>query len=87
MWLRIMSLIQKPTYWVPKLALIILCLIHDKTKYHTARSIQELFYWPEGFCMDMVVVAAFFIIAAISLYCDFKFLRRSKSWKRTMSRK
>lgn len=86
MWTKLIVLIQPPMYWIPKLALIILCLIHDKTKYHTARSIQELFYWPEGFCMDMVVVAAFFIIAAISLYGDFKFLRRSKSWKRTQQR-
>lgn len=57
---------SRPMYWIPKILLIILCMIHDKTKYHTARSIQELFYWPEGLCLDMLVLALFGIEA---LWC------------------
>lgn len=50
--------------------LIILCLVHEKTKFHTARTIKEVFYWPNGFCIDTVIVIAFFAVVTYCIYCD-----------------
>jgi len=60
--------------WIYRMALIILCRLHDFTKYKTARTINDLFYWPEGLCLDMVVIIAFFVIAAMCIYNDFTLL-------------
>lgn len=68
--------ISSPYYWLPKILLIVLCLLHEKTKYHTARSIGELFYWPEGPCLDMVVLGAFGIAMVLSIWGDWKVLKQ-----------
>ena len=67
-------MVFKPQYYVKRLLLIILCNIHEYTKYHTARSFKDLFYWPEGLCIDMLVIACFFLIALLAVRDDFKFL-------------
>lgn len=54
------NMVFKPQYYVKRLFLIILCNIHECTKYHTAKSIKDLFYWPEGPCIDMIVITCFF---------------------------
>ena len=64
--------IKRPGYWLPKILLIVLCLIHDKTKYHTARSIADLFYWPDGFCIDMAVMTMFFMVTLWCVWEDSK---------------
>ena len=61
-------------YWVPRIILIMLCALHEKTKYHTARNIRELFYWPDGYCLDMLVLAVFGVIMAICIWRDCKIL-------------
>ena len=68
------NMVFKPQYYVKRLLLIILCNIHEYTKYHTARSFKDLFYWPEGLCIDMLVIACFFLIALLAVRDDFKFL-------------
>lgn len=50
-------------YLVESIALFSLCKLHDIVGYGTARKLRELFYWPDGFCLDTVVCAAFFIVA------------------------
>ena len=63
---RILRNLKRPMYWIPRILLIVFCFIHDKTKYQTAESISELFYWPDGFCLDMAVMALFFMV---TLWC------------------
>lgn len=58
-------------FWIYRMVLIGLCRLHDFTKYKTARNFDDLFYWPEGLCLDMVVIFAFFVIAAMCIYNDF----------------
>ena len=50
-----------------------LMIIHEFTKYHTARTIMELFYWPDGLCLDMFVVGTFFLAGMWCLYQDVKY--------------
>lgn len=65
---------SRPSYVIKKAAIIILCVLHDFTKYHTAKTVWDLFYWPNGLCIDMVVVAAFFIVGLLSLWDDSKII-------------
>ena len=65
---------KDPRYFSKRIILAVLCIMHDFTKYHTARSIAEVFYWPEGFCLDMVVVAAFFATLILCMWDDFKII-------------
>ena len=69
---KMIQTIKRPVYWIPRILLLALCLLHEKTKYHTARSITELFYWPDGFCADMIVLALFGIVAAWCIWMDVK---------------
>lgn len=57
--------VLRTKYIVESLTLIILCQIHEYTKYHTARTLKDLFYWPDGLCMDMAVIGVFFIVALL----------------------
>ena len=57
-------------YWIKKLALIFLCIVHDFTKYKECRSLADLFYWPDGICLDMAVIAVFIVIGLWSLWDD-----------------
>lgn len=44
-----------------KAILLALMFLHGKTKYYTyASSLKDMFYWPEGICADMFVVAGIF---------------------------
>ena len=69
---RILENLKRPMYWVPKVLLIALCVIHDRTKYQTAKSISELFYWPDGVCIDMAVMAMFFMVTIWCIWEDSK---------------
>lgn len=53
---------------VQMLVLVVLCHVHDLTKYKNCRSIVDLFYWPDGFCLDMVVIGAFMIDALLIVW-------------------
>ncbi len=67
--------IKRPLYWIPKVLLIVFCVLHEQTKYQTARNIEELFYWPEGPCMDMIVLALFGAVGIWSLWKEFYLIR------------
>ena len=60
---------RKPTLYVRIFLLFALGEMHEITKYKTARSIKELFYWPEGFCVDVIVV-----ITALELIVQIAYL-------------
>lgn len=53
-----------------KVALLIICRIHDYTRYKICRSFSDLFYWPDGFCADTVVIILFFTIGMLSIWDD-----------------
>lgn len=74
MWKIMRNYLTSIHYWMPRLTLILLCELHEKTKFHTARSIRELFYWPEGICLDMFVIASFCVVAVVCLWRDYKML-------------
>ena len=63
----------KALYIIKAIALIILCRVHDFTRYKVCRSFSDLFYWPEGPCVDMLVIFSFFIIGAFMMYDAFVF--------------
>ena len=74
MWKIMRNYLTSIYYWMPRLTLILLCEVHEKTKFHTARSISELFYWPEGICLDMFVIATFCVVTVVCLWRDYKIL-------------
>lgn len=49
------------------LLLLITCCVHNFTRYKVCRSVSDLFYWPEGPCLDMIVVLVFLIDALLIL--------------------
>ena len=66
---------KDPRYFSKRIILALLCVLHDFTKYHTARTIAEVFYWPEGLCLDMVVVFAFFMVLFLCVWDDCQLIR------------
>ena len=72
--------IIKTTYrqiFIPKIIikwsiLIFLIKIHDYTKYKFCRSFADLFYWPDGICLDTIVVISTLIICISLLFCIFR---------------
>lgn len=56
-------------YWIIRLILLGLCFLHDYTKYKTARNLKDLFYWPEGICLDTIVVITALTIS-ICIFVD-----------------
>lgn len=69
-WQIYKSKVLTPNYLWKKVALMILCRIHDFTRYKVCRSLTDLFYWPDGFCVDTVVIILFFAVALLSLWDD-----------------
>ena len=69
-WLIYKSKVLIPNYLWKKVALMILCRIHDFTRYKVCRSLVDLFYWPDGFCADTVVIILFFAVSLLSLWDD-----------------
>lgn len=55
--------VRRPRFYIRAILLLLLCRVHDFTKYKTARTLIDLFYWPDGFCIDMIVVGLCFILA------------------------
>ena len=64
--------IFKPRYLVRFILLYMLCKVHNVTKYKVARNFMDLFYWPEGFCLDTVVVIVFVVVYIQLMYLSFK---------------
>ena len=64
-------------FWLSRAGLIVLLFLHEMTKTRIRRSFAELFYWPEGFCVDMVVVIVFFVVAFICVANDLKIFKKS----------
>ena len=63
-------------YVAKRLIIFLLCIVHDFTKYKSCRSFADIFYWPEGFCADMVVIALFFLFAILCVLDDFKIMAK-----------
>ena len=70
MWQMYKNRIFTPSYLWKKAALMIICRIHDYTRYKICRTFSDLFYWPDGFCADTVVIILFFTIGMLSLWDD-----------------
>lgn len=51
-----------------------LCRIHEYTRYKFCRTIQDLFYWPNGICLDTFVVIAAIIISLTVAYDELKII-------------
>lgn len=56
------------SFFIKIFVLLVLCVIHDFTKYKVCRSIRDLFYWPEGPCLDMIVIFAYMVDVVLILY-------------------
>lgn len=52
-----------------------LCRVHDYTRYKPCRSLQDLFYWPNGICLDTAVVFAAIITALLVAYDELKMIQ------------
>lgn len=72
------SSVFKAMYILKIFAVIVLCRIHDFTRYKVCRSFTDLFYWPEGWCIDMLVVFLIFLLGAFLIIDDLAFLNKSK---------
>lgn len=66
----------KVLYLIKAIALLVLCRIHDFTRYKVCRSFSDLFYWSKWACVDMLVVLNFFIIGSLMLYNTFVFYHK-----------
>lgn len=51
--------------------------IHEYTKYIKCRSISDIFYWPEGPCLDMLVVGLFFLDCIILIAEEIKSINKT----------
>ncbi len=67
-----------PASCIKRGLLLVLAIVHEFTKHHTARTITELFYWPEGICPDMFVIVAFFIVGIWCMYQDIRYFMTYK---------
>lgn len=69
-------------YYLGKFSIVLrsivvaLLIIHSKTMVWERRRIVELFYWPEGLCVDFVVVMVTLVIALVIVICDFYQINR-----------
>lgn len=84
---NILDYVLSKQFCLGRVLLMILCMIHEKTKFHTARTIKEVFYWPNGFCLDTVIVIAFFTVVTYCIYCDCIFYGGHKRWRRLKLKK
>lgn len=71
----IFGLLLKPSFLVKVMVLMTLTEMHEYTKYKLCRSIQDLFYWPEGFCADTVVISLFFVFVFLVLLDYFQIIK------------
>ena len=51
--------------------------IHEYTKYINSRSISDIFYWPEGPCLDMLVIGLFFLDCIILIAEEIRSIRKT----------
>lgn len=68
-----------PASCIRRSLILILAIIHEFTKYHTAQTITELFYWPEGVCHDMFVTGSFLIAGIWCIYQDARYFMTYKN--------
>ena len=73
----IWNAVARPQYLSKKLILFLLCVIHDHTRYQVCRRISDLFYWPDGFCLDMIVVGLFGIVFVLSSWDDIQIMKKA----------
>lgn len=77
--MKIWNEMCKPSIYIRSFLLIVLGRVHEITKYKTARSIKELFYRPEGFCIDTIVVIGILVlIVQIAYLCGGVFVKQIK---------
>lgn len=67
-------------YLVKVVIVYVLCYIHDFTRFKICRNFKDLFYWPEGLCIDTFVVFGVFILGIWVIYDCYVFLKSSKKW-------
>lgn len=67
------SMVFKVMYFIKAIALIVLCRVHDFTRYKVCRTFSDLFFWPEGVCVDMLVIFSVFLIGTWIMYDAFIF--------------
>ena len=63
---------MKTSYWEKRAIMLLLCNLHTLTRYKVARTIEDLFYSPNGFCFHTVVVIACLATLLWSMYDDAK---------------
>lgn len=56
---------------IPRIILLLLLSIHENVKPRTLRTLQDMFYWPDGICPDMIIVYIFLICCLSILLIDF----------------
>lgn len=61
-----------PQYFIRFVFLYMLCKVHDITKYKVVRKFVDLFYWPDGFCLDTIVVIMYFVVYVQLIYLSLK---------------
>lgn len=62
------STIFKIMYLFKVVMILALCRVHDFTRYKVCRSLTDLFYWPEGLCIDMLVVFCVLLLCLLIFY-------------------
>ncbi len=70
------TMVRDKWFWSLRGLLIMLLVLHEYYRTITRRSFTELFYWPEGICIDMIIVISFFCIAVICIENDIRLFLR-----------
>lgn len=67
------------SFIIKAMTVVALCRIHEYTRYRLCRTIGDLFYWPDGFCLDMVIVFAAIAVAIFAMYDEMIILQHVMS--------
>ena len=69
------STVFKIMYLAKAVMILVLCRVHDFTRYKVCRSFTDLFYWPEGPCIDMLVVFGVLLLDFLLFYDYYVFVK------------
>ena len=82
------STVLKIMYLVKAVMILVLCRVHDFTRYKECRSFTDLFYWPEGPCIDMLVVFGVLLLDFLLFYDYYMFVKYAQKYsKNTLQHK
>lgn len=65
-----------PSVLAKKLLMWFLFYLHDMTKYYDATGYPAMFYWPEGICANMFVVAGILTLAIVIITEDCSYIQK-----------